>query len=170
MSRVFICKCGNSKCGENLQQFWGPWTEGCVDGNGMCMHTCVLGHFGCVWLQATPWTVARQAPLCMEFSRQKYWSDFPCPPPGGLPDPGIEPMSLLSPAFQAGNLPLVPPGKPCVWIGGGFLIFGGDWSTCSWKKPVPRFGLVHYAHPELSINECVMRWCLNWVLVDFPGR
>ena len=41
---------------------------------------------------ATPWTVARQAPLSMEFSRQEYWSGFPCPPPGDLPDPGMEPV------------------------------------------------------------------------------
>ena len=44
------------------------------------------------------------------FSRQKYWSGFPCPPPGDLPDPGIKPMSLMSPVL-AGRLflPLVPP-------------------------------------------------------------
>ena len=48
---------------------------------------------------ATPWTIARQAPLSMGFSRQGYWSGVPCPPPGDLPDPGIEPMSLPSPAF-----------------------------------------------------------------------
>ena len=39
----------------------------------------------------TPWTVAHQAPLSMEFSRQEYWSGLPCPPPGDLPDPGIKP-------------------------------------------------------------------------------
>ena len=45
---------------------------------------------------ATPWTVARQASLCMGFSRQEHWSRLPCPPPGDLPDPGIE---LSSPAL-----------------------------------------------------------------------
>ena len=45
------------------------------------------------------WTVAHQAPLSMGFSRQEYWSEFPCPPPGDLPDPGIEPESLESPAL-----------------------------------------------------------------------
>ena len=40
---------------------------------------------------ATPWTVARQAPLSMGFFRQEYWCGLPCPPPGDLPDPGIEP-------------------------------------------------------------------------------
>ena len=43
---------------------------------------------------ATPWTVARQAPPFMEFSRQEYWSGLPCPPPGDLPNSGIEPASL----------------------------------------------------------------------------
>ena len=42
----------------------------------------------------TPWTVACQAPPSMGFSRQEYWSGLPCPPPGDLPDPGIEPASL----------------------------------------------------------------------------
>ena len=41
----------------------------------------------------TPWTVAHQAPLSMGFSRQEYWSGLPCPPPGDLPNPGIEPRS-----------------------------------------------------------------------------
>ena len=56
----------------------------------------------------TPWTVACQAPLFMEFSRQEYWSGLPFPPPGELPDPGIEPMSPVSPALQADSLPLEP--------------------------------------------------------------
>ena len=49
----------------------------------------------------TPWTVARQA-LSMECSRQEYWSGLPCPCLGALPDPGIEPGSLLSPALAGG--------------------------------------------------------------------
>ena len=59
----------------------------------------------------TPWTVARQAPLSMGFSRQEYWSGVPCPPPGDLPNPGIKPAFLLFLAFAGGSLPLVPPGK-----------------------------------------------------------
>ena len=55
-----------------------------------------------VWLFATPWTVACQAPLSMEFSRQKYWSRLPFLPPGDLPDAGIEPASLVSPASADG--------------------------------------------------------------------
>ena len=56
----------------------------------------------------TPWTVARQAPLSMGFSRQEYWSELPFPSPGDLPGPGIEPGS---PALQANSLP----SEPQVW-------------------------------------------------------
>ena len=51
---------------------------------------------------ATAWTVARQAPLSMEFSRQKCWSGSSCPFPGDLPNPGIEPKSLMPPALAGG--------------------------------------------------------------------
>ena len=44
---------------------------------------------------ATPWNVARQAPLPLGFPRQEYWSGLPLPFPGGLPDPGLKPKSLL---------------------------------------------------------------------------
>ena len=50
-------------------------------------------------LSAILWTVALQAPLSMGFSRQEYWSGLPCPPPRDLPDPGMEPVSLMSPAL-----------------------------------------------------------------------
>ena len=62
-----------------------------------------------VRLFVTPWTVAYQAPLFMEFSRQEYWSGLPFPSPGDLPDSGIEPGS---PTLQADALPSEPPGKP----------------------------------------------------------
>ena len=60
---------------------------------------CVLSHFSRVRLCVTLWTVAHQAPLSMGFSRQEYWSGWPCPPPGDLSDPGMEPRSLGSPAL-----------------------------------------------------------------------
>ena len=62
-----------------------------------------------VWLFATPWTVACQAPLSMGFSRQEYWSRLPFPSPGNLSNPGIEPRSS---ALQADTLTSEPPGKP----------------------------------------------------------
>ena len=67
---------------------------------------CVLNRFSCVrlfvTLCASPWG----------FSRQEYWSELPCPSPGDLPNPGIEPASLVSPALAVESLPLAPPGKP----------------------------------------------------------
>ena len=57
--------------------------------NLQCL-SCKLSHFSHVWLFATPWTVAHQAPLSKGFSRQEYWSGLPCPPPGDFPDPGIK--------------------------------------------------------------------------------
>ena len=62
-----------------------------------------------VQLFETLWPIVHQAPLSMEFSRQKYWCGLPFPPPGNLPDPGIEPRS---PAMQADALPSETPGKP----------------------------------------------------------
>ena len=51
---------------------------------------------------ATPWSVACQAPLFMGLSRQEFWSELPVPSPGDLPNPGIEPKSLTSPALAGG--------------------------------------------------------------------
>ena len=65
----------------------------------VCVRALVLSSFSRVQLFATLWTVAHQAPLSMGFSRKKYWSELPFPPPGDLPDPGIEPTS---PALAGG--------------------------------------------------------------------
>ena len=60
---------------------------------------CVLSHFSHFPLFATLWTIAHQVPLSMGFFRQGYWSGLPFPPPGSLPDPGIEPASHVAPAL-----------------------------------------------------------------------
>ena len=73
----------------------------------MCVCVCVCVAHLCPTL-VTPWTVALQAPLFMEFSRQENWSEFPCLPQGDLPNPGIKPRF---PALQADSL-LSEPGKP----------------------------------------------------------
>ena len=70
----------------------------------MHAYACVLSH---VQLFATPWTVAHQVHLSMEYSRQEYLSGMPVPPPGNLPDPGIK--HLLH--WQMDSLPLILPGK-----------------------------------------------------------
>ena len=66
-----------------------------------CMHAKLLQWCSTV---CDPWIVAHQAPLSIGFSRQEYWSGLLCPPPPGedLPDPGIEPTSLTSPALAVG--------------------------------------------------------------------
>ena len=60
----------------------------------------------------TLWTVAHQAPLSMEFSRQEYWSQLPFPTPGDLPDPGIKPKFPASPVLAGGFFAAAPPRKP----------------------------------------------------------
>ena len=82
---------------------------------------CMPSRFSRVRLFATLWTVARQAPLSMGFSRQEYWSGLPCLPPGDLPHPGTEPASLCLLQWQAGSSPLTSPGKHRT---SGFLFFG----------------------------------------------
>ena len=73
---------------------------------------CLLSRFSHVRLFVTLWTIACQTPLYMGFCRQEYWSGLPCPSPGDLPDPGMEPVSLLSPA-----------------LAGGFLTTSATWET-----------------------------------------
>ena len=87
-----------------------------------------------VRLFVTPWTVACQVPL----SRQEYWSGLPFPSPGDLPDPGIKPVSLTSPALADGSLPRVPPGK-------------GD-SDRSWWRRLAGCYIQHTALPLIAVS------------------
>ena len=88
---------------------------------------CVLS---CAWLFVTPWTVAHQALLSMEFFRQEYWSGLPFPSPGDLPDPGIEPTSPVFPALVGDFFTTVPPGKPS-----GILVHTKKkWAIKLWKN------------------------------------
>ena len=73
------------------------YLQGPSHGKGVC----VLAQ-SFVSYSAILWTIAHQALLSMGFSRQEYRSGLPCPPPGGLPNPGIEPVSLVSPALGGG--------------------------------------------------------------------
>ena len=84
--------------------YWNPWVLGPVLCN---MRKQKL--LSCVWLFLTPWTVASQVPLSMEFSRPDYWSGWQFPSPGDLPSPGIK---LVSPALQVNSLPAELSGKP----------------------------------------------------------
>ena len=78
--------------------------------------------FSCVRLFATPWTVGCPAPLSMGFPRQEYWSGLPCPPPGNLLHPGIEPMSPEAPALQAESILLSHWWSPVYRISWGNLM------------------------------------------------
>ena len=85
---------------------------------GLCV-LCMLSCFSLVQLFMTLWTVAHQAPLSMGFSRWEYWNGLPCPPPGDLPDPRIEPTPLLSSAladrFFTTSATREAPGRTVVW-------------------------------------------------------
>ena len=94
----------------------------------------------------TPWTVACQAPLSMEFSRQGYWSGLPYPPPGDLPNLGMEPRS---PALQVDSLTSEPPGKPRRTINLKFLCPGWKVGASGNKGSHPGF---HSCNMELGIQ------------------
>ena len=101
------------------KSYCAPWTQPAQ----RTSHTSPAGVHACscVQLSATPWTVARQAPLSMKFSRQEYWSGLPFPSPGYLPNPGITLMSPASPASPGRFFTTEPSGKPvlmevlCQW-------------------------------------------------------
>ena len=93
------------KCSQNRLWWWLRNSVNVLNTtDSYTLHACMLSCFSHVQFFVTPWTVTCQAPLSMEFSRQEYWSGLPCYPPGDLPDPGIEPMSLAAPALQMASL------------------------------------------------------------------
>ena len=78
-----------------------------------CQPACLcLLSFSVRSYSVMPWTVAHQAPLSMGFPRQEYWSGLPFPPSGDLPDPGIKPAFLGSPALAGGFFTTAPLGRP----------------------------------------------------------
>ena len=79
----------------------------------MCESLCHVRLF------ATPWTIARQVPVSMEFSRQEYWSGLPFSSPRDLPDTGIK---LRSFALQADSLLSETPGKPLYISSGEIMV------------------------------------------------
>ena len=107
-----------------------------------CMLCCaVLRHFSHVWLFATQWTIAHQSPLSLGFSRQQYWSGLQWPPPGELPNPGIEPTSLMSPA-----------------LAGGLFITG-----TTWEAPLS----VYYSRNHIILS--YLHWINIQVLFNFKS-
>ena len=102
---------GASTCSSETQKIVLFHSKFCVKENNYHVCVCVCG-LSRVQLFAIPRTVAFLALLSMGFSRQEYWSGLPCPPPGDLPDLGIEAVSLASPALVGGFFTTAPPGKP----------------------------------------------------------
>ena len=84
----------------------------------------------CIRLLVTPWTVDPQAPPSMGFSREEYLNGLPFPPPGDLPDPGIEPAS---PAMAGRFFPAVLSGKPIYYENSVVNFFGGAFLYSLWN-------------------------------------
>ena len=97
---------------------------------------CCVESLSCVWLFVTLWTVVHQAPLPMGFSRQEYWSELPCPPPGDLSNPGTEPRSLT---LQVDSLLSEPRGKPKNTGLGSLSLLQGNFLTQELNR-----GLLHW--------------------------
>ena len=119
---------GSQRAGQDwateLKWISSPWSSN-LDELLWFLYSCLRWFLSCsflvwlcaavlslVWLSMIPWTVACQAPLSMEFSRQEYWSGSPFPSPGDLPEARIKPMSPTSPAFQVNSLSLSQRGSP----------------------------------------------------------
>ena len=103
-----------------------------------------LSHFSQVQLFSTLWTTAGQAPLSIGFSRQEYWNGLPCPPLGNLPDPGIEPTSLIYSV-----------------LAGRFFTTSATWEVPSsiYEANIYQLDFVHY----LGYTDIKKYPCLPWV-------
>ena len=80
------------------------------------VRVCAVSHFSCVQLFVTLWTTACQASLSVGFSSQEYWGGLPCPPPRNLPDLGIEPRPLMSPALAEKFFTISSTGKAHLYV------------------------------------------------------
>ena len=136
-----------------------------------------------VHLFVTSWTVARQAPLSMEFSRQEYWSGLPFPSPKDLPNPGIEPRSS---ALQAGFLPTELQGSPIEIDISAFAIFAHHASVrnitysmpatlfCPWNSPDENTGmgccfLLQEDSPDQVSDPCLLHWQVDSLPLSHQG-
>ena len=97
----------------------------------VCVCVCVCLQLRRVLFFVTPWTATRQVPLSIRYSRQEFWSGLPFPSPGDLPEPGIELVSLASPALAGWFFTLAPPNH-YNWYPNNRETFG-DRDTHTWK-------------------------------------
>ena len=95
----------------------------------------------------------------MEFSRQEYWNGLPFPPSGNLPDPGIQLVSLGSPALAGGSLTTVPPQKPLLsrqlWAN---HLTSGDHTPVLWETGIMMFSLLQKVVGRISLSLDIDRW------------
>ena len=122
----------------------------------MRIRMCVLSR---VSLFVIPWTVALQAPLSMEFSRQGYWNSLPFPTPGDLSHLGTEPLSLASPGLAGGFFTTVSPGKPHSENKIQTVLSKGIFHLCILGGSLPMSGSL------LFCTHCrhATYWALNWL-------
>ena len=128
----------------------------------------MLSHFNCVQLFATLWTVAWQAPLFMGFSRKECWRELPFPSLGNLPDSGIEPACLTSPALEGGffttsataNGDCCHEMKRCLLLGISY-----DQPRQHIKKQRH-----YFANKHLSSQTVVMYGCESWTIKKADHR
>ena len=133
-----------------------------------------------VWDSATPWTVACQAPLSMEFSRPDSWTGQPFPSPGDLPDPGM--IKPKSPALQEDSLLSEPPGKPktrmwCAQLLSYAPLLVTPWTVAArllhlWNFPLKKNGVgCHFLFQEIfpthESNPCLLH-LLYWQVDSLP--
>ena len=113
-----------------------------------------LGVPSCVWPFVAPWTLAGQAPLSMEFSRQEYWSGLPFPSPGDLPNLGIEPCLLCLLCWQVGSLPYCHLGR----------CYSGGHPVRRKRGPYKEHRLFN---PDFTEQLTSKRWKLNWKKLNY---
>ena len=120
----------------------------CVEELALWNLCCAVFSCSVVQLFVTPWTATSQAPLSMGFSRQDYWNGLSCPPPGDLPNPGIEPRSLR---LQVDSLPSEPPGKS-LWS----LIETWPRNCMAWVRTTGLINITSRFSPVTSLG-CILK-------------
>ena len=125
----------------------------------------MLSRFSHVQLFATLWTVACQAPLSVGFSRQEHWSGLPCPPPGDLPMPGMEPASLVSPAWAGGSFTTSTTWDACASGVFFVILIQGTVPFNRWTVPITGF-LPFSSIPvnQWSCSVCVRLFATPWAV------
>ena len=100
---------------------------------------------------SNPWTIACQAPLSKGFSREEYWSGFPCPPPGDLPDSGIEPASLIPPE-----------------VADEFFTTSATWEALVGFNMAEEIDVSNTAEKAMASHSSTLAWKIPWT--EEPGR